>query len=276
MYNDTSTLKITFATRANGNSRFSTCFDSRLLFNVPVIIRDPSSSNRGTPNMTNRFDEFRQLFEKNHHTENGNQFSFKAAIADELRSKSNLIQEVRSLRDSEDDLFELGIKVHRKINNHFGSIGMGPGRKIYRLKQNYPNYYNDMFAMIGKVLRSDDNEIQIFGSTHQEIMEFHYKTKDETRLRSTLFHLLMVTLACKEGSKTIFGMVKFFERLTEFFLDQKLFHFTDNNIQNSFVRLTNLITDLQTKMKNDWEWQVDSRLEVQSALWMEFHSPKPK
>lgn len=228
--------------------------------------------NDNSPN--NRFEQFRYGFENKHKSDTNDHFCFTSAISTELESKSEMIEAVRSLNDSQADLFSLGTNIQKEVHKTFGSIGQYPRQKLSRLHQHFPDYYTDYFVMIGRVLRSTDDEVTVFKSTYDSIMEFHYRTKDETRLRGTLLHLLMVTLACKENSKTIFGMVRFFENVTKFFTGKKLFGFHDKNINHSFGVLSDLVTELHDRMRDDWNWEVNTRLDVQSALWMEFHNPK--
>ncbi len=219
-----------------------------------------------------RIDLFKQTFERSFRSEQSKIFSFRSAILKEHDTKIKLFSTIQSLQKASLEPILLGQTVAKVANKHLNSIGARPSRILSELKNNYKDYYDEFYKIIGDALLSEEKEEFVFAKTHEKIMNFHGLEKGVTNVHSTLYHLLTVTLACKKNSSTIFGMVKFFGDVTEFFLKKRMFGFYDKNIEVSFRELNKLVQYLFAKMKNEWKWDVYDLFDVQSALWMTFHS----
>lgn len=218
-----------------------------------------------------RLEHFRASFQKLFRTSDTKSFSFESAIAAEHRSKPELIKEVREIVKGGSEPFLLGQEFYKTVNKRLGSIGSRQSESVSKLKH-HKKYFNEFYTIIGEALLAEGDIVDIFSDTHHKIMSFHNQDPKFTKLRSTLFHLLTVVLACRTNSTSIFGMVNFFKDVTEYFFGKRLFGFCDHEIKESYIKLNNLVETLYSTMKNTWNWNVKNRLEVQSALWMAFHT----
>lgn len=223
-------------------------------------------------NFVERAELFRQTFEKHFHNDKLEKFSFRAAISDEFGSKDVLVKTVQELMKSKLDTVPLAEELLKTVVKNIKSIASASMIKIRNLDSHNQNDYRDFCQIIADALTSTDEPDEVFESVHDRIVKFHYREKKVTDLRATLLHLLCVVLACRAGSKSIFGTVEFFGDVTEFFLEERLFKMKDKNIKQSFLRLTQLVNRLKETMETKWEWNVHNLLDVQSALWMAFHA----
>ena len=211
---------------------------------------------------------FKSLFEAHFSSFENKAYAFQETIRKEQGLKSDIITEIPKLINDHSDPIELAEQMLTLVLDKFtNSIDRRQLKDIEALKENFPDKYKEFCLLLSEMLTSNGNEDDLFEALHKKIVCFH-KSHSKTKVRATLFHLLLVALACKENSKTIFGTVTFFQLILTFFYDLNGFSMDDKDIVKNFTLVNKAVGILHNKMTNTWGWKPNDYTEVQSALWM--------
>lgn len=219
---------------------------------------------------------FKLHFEDNLSDNYGQTISFDEAIKREHKTKRALVEAVQELIKEEANPETLGSKFYVEVKKRLKSINRHDKSKFKKLKDSNSAMYNDLCSIFGQALLSTDDEVNVFQSSFEKILQYDDVKTDNDPSRSILYHLLFVALACKQNSNTIFGMVRFFGDVTEFFLGKRLLQFNDKELKQNFVIFNEFIAQLYDIMTNQWGWNVKDNLDVQSALWIEIKEKEEK
>ena len=221
-----------------------------------------------TGNLNYKLRLFKELFEAHFGSIENKAEAFQEAIRDEHGSKNELIATVPKLMNSISDPIKLGEKfldlVVEKLDN---SIDYRQLDNIRKLKDKSPELYKEFCSLLNEMLRSQGTEDEVFEVMHKKIVAYHDSSKN-TKFRATLFHLLLVALACRKDSKTIYGAVEFFKTILFFFYERIGFSKNDKEIVQNFQLVNKIVSKLRTKMTDNWGWKPNDITEVHSALWM--------
>ena len=221
-----------------------------------------------TGNLSYKLRLFKELFEAHFSSIENKAEAFQEAIRDEHGSKSELIATVPKLMNSISDPITLGEEfLNLVVDTLDNSIDYRQLDNIRKLKKKSPELYEEFCSLLNEMLRSKGEEDEVFEVMHQKIVAYHDSSAN-TRFRATLFHLLLVALACRNDSKTIYGAVEFFKTILLFFYGKTGFSKNDKEIVHNFQLVNNIVTKLRTKMTNNWGWKPNDNTEVHSALWI--------
>lgn len=226
--------------------------------------------------MLTRFESFRHQFEDHLVGKDGQNISFTEAVSGLRVPKLALVKSVRELLKVQTDPTELGHQFYHTVLKYLKTVHRIEVAKLAELEENDRRSYNKFCAILGDALLSSDRDEEIFDKYHHRILSFHMEKIENAPSRGTVFHLLFVALGCKENSDTIFGTVTFIGDVTEFFQGDRMFKRSRINVKESFQRLNNTIAELSETMSSKWGWNVLDKIDVQSALWLEFKNNKPK
>lgn len=226
--------------------------------------------------MLTQFESFRHQFEDHLVGKDGQKITFTEAVSSLRVPKLALVKSVRQLIKEHSDPTELGHLFYHTVLKYLKTVHRIEVAKLAELEEFDRRNYNKFCAILGDALLSDEKDEEIFERYHHRILSYHMEKIENAPSRGTVFHLLFVALGCKENSDTIFGTVTFIGDVTEFFQGDRMFKRSRINVQESFQRLTNTITQLSETMSSKWGWNVIDKIDVQSALWLEFKNNKPK
>ena len=223
-----------------------------------------------------QIESFRSQFKDNLIDSEGKPISFDQAIDSERTSKRALVKSTRELMQVPSTPEVVGAGFFKLVKKNLKSISRYDVPKFKSLEIQNKSKFDSTCSIIGSALLSKEPEVDIFQSSFDKIRQYDEERSEEDPSRSCLYHLLFVALACKENSKTIFGTVTFFSDVSEFFLGEKLLQFSDTDIKQGFEVFNSLIAQLSEVMHNQWHWNIENNIDVQSALWLEFRNKKDK
>lgn len=218
-----------------------------------------------------RLNFFRQQFEKRLSNETDISVSFKSVVSKERKIKEDLIAKVDTILENETDPTEIGEQFYKAVIEIVQSIFRNSIAKLNDLKKSDIPNYQHFCSLYGNVLVSKENETQLFSDTYEKIQKFHYGPIENTPGRADMVRLLIAALSTKPDSRTMIGGVEFFGRVTKFFLGNALLTYTDNNVGDSFNQANEIVSTIYAEMKNEWGWNPADIIDVQCALWIEFH-----
>ncbi len=226
--------------------------------------------------MLAQFESFRNQFEDHLTGKDGQKISFTEAVSGLRTPKLALVESVRTLLKDHNNPVLIGHEFYQTVIKHLKTVHRIEAAKISDLEKHDKPNYDKFCAILGDALLSSDRDEEIFDRYHHRILSFHMEKIEHAPSRGTIFHLLFVALGCKENSDTIFGTVTFIGDVTEFFQGDRMFKRSRINVKESFRRLNNTIAQLSETMSSKWGWNVLDKIDVQSALWLEFKNNKPK
>ena len=226
--------------------------------------------------MLAQFESFRHQFQDHLIGKDGQEISFTEAVSNLRSPKLALVESVRTLLKYHNDPIHIGHVFYRTVIAHLKTVHRIEVAKLAELEEHDKPNYDKFCEILGDALLSSDKDEDIFDRYHHRILRYHRDKIENAPSMGTIFHLLFVALGCKENSDTIFGTVTFIGDVTEFFQGDRMFKRSRINVKESFQRLNHTIAKLSETMSSKWGWDVLDKIDVQSALWLEFKNNKPK